>query len=147
MFVSSWIRGRTLWKGYESKSMTHMKDFFWFLMLIWHCSLVGESGVNLSHCILCWILSDYYNEFLFVVVFWYRRKSSFKFCYIGGGSYSTKTFVVITDNLFSLFEKISCSRNPAKGWQQPWLAILNKVMVDAQQMLHNCEILSLSVIT
>ena len=31
MLVSSWIRGRTLWKGYESKSpleMTYMRDFF-----------------------------------------------------------------------------------------------------------------------
>ena len=36
--MSSWIRGRTLWKGYESKStleMTYMRDFFWFSMLVW----------------------------------------------------------------------------------------------------------------
>ena len=90
------------------------------------------------------ILFDYYNEFLFVVVvfFWYCRKPNFKLYYIGGGSYSTKTFVVITDDLFFLFEKISCSRDPAKGWQQPRLTIFNKVMVVAQEMLHNCEILS-----
>ena len=78
---------------------------------------------------------DYCNEFLFVVVafFWYCGKPSFNFCYTGGGSYPTETFVVITDNLFSLFEKISCSRNPVKGWQKTWLAIFNKIMADPQQ--------------
>ena len=40
---------------------------------------------------------------------------------------------------------MSCFRNPAKGWQQPRLAIFNKVISDAQQILHNCEILFLDV--
>ena len=41
MLVSSWIRGRTLWNGYESLSTLEMKymwDFFRFAILIWQIS-------------------------------------------------------------------------------------------------------------
>ena len=65
---------------------------------------------------------NYYNECCCCCccccfLFWYRGKPSFNFCNIDRGTYPT--FLVITENLFSVFEKISCFRNPAKGWQQP----------------------------
>lgn len=60
---------------------------------------------------------DYYNEFCCFFLFRYRGKPSFNFCNIDRGSYPS--FEVITENLFSTFEKISCFRNQAKGWQQP----------------------------
>ena len=66
MFVSSWIRRRILWKGYESKSTLEMnvhEIFSDFQCWYDNCSLVAESGVNFFHCIRYWTLESK-NNFL-----------------------------------------------------------------------------------
>ena len=71
MLVSSWIQRRILWKGYESKSTLEMNLYEIFSdFQCWYdnCSLVAESGVNLSHCIKYWILES--KKKFFTIFYW-----------------------------------------------------------------------------
>ena len=90
---------------------------------------------------------NHYNGILFgwsfVDVYFGNVISHVLILQIKWDSYSTKSYEVIAiyiDNLFSSCTTIFYSRNPTKGWKQPWLALFNTVMAYAQQFLHNFQI-------